>query len=36
MKIYIDGKFVDEADAKVSVFDYGLLYGDNVFGGGSA
>jgi branched-chain amino acid aminotransferase len=33
LKIYIDGKFVDEPDAKVSVFDHGLLYGDGVFEG---
>jgi branched-chain amino acid aminotransferase len=33
MKIYLDGSFVDEADAKVSVFDHGLLYGDGVFEG---
>jgi len=33
MKVYMDGKFVDEADAKVSVFDHGLLYGDGVFEG---
>lgn len=33
MKIYIDGKLCDEADAKVSVFDHGLLYGDGVFEG---
>jgi branched-chain amino acid aminotransferase len=33
MKIYIDGKFLDAADAKVSVFDHGLLYGDGVFEG---
>src|SRR5450432_5168 len=32
-KIYIDGKYFDEADAKVSVFDHGLLYGDGVFEG---
>src|ERR1700687_4780556 len=32
-KIYIDGKFYTEADAKVSVFDHGLLYGDGVFEG---
>lgn len=30
MKIYLNGKFVDEKDAKVSVFDHGLLYGDGV------
>ncbi|MBI5772406.1 MAG: branched-chain-amino-acid transaminase [Verrucomicrobia bacterium] len=33
MKIYIDGKFFGERDAKVSVFDHGLLYGDGVFEG---
>jgi branched-chain amino acid aminotransferase len=33
VKIYLDGRFVDEADAKVSVFDHGLLYGDGVFEG---
>lgn len=33
MKIYLDGKFVDEAEAKISVFDHGLLYGDGVFEG---
>lgn len=33
MKIYLDGKFVDAADAKISVFDHGLLYGDGVFEG---
>ena len=33
MKVFIDGKFCDEADAKVSVFDHGLLYGDGVFEG---
>ena len=32
-KIYIDGKYFEEADAKVSVFDHGLLYGDGVFEG---
>jgi branched-chain amino acid aminotransferase len=32
-RIYIDGKFYPEADAKVSVFDHGLLYGDGVFEG---
>ncbi|CAB4244285.1 putative branched-chain-amino-acid aminotransferase [Methylacidimicrobium sp. AP8] len=32
-KIFLDGAFVDEADAKVSVFDHGLLYGDGVFEG---
>ena len=33
MKIYIDGSFYSEADAKVSVFDHGLLYGDGIFEG---
>jgi branched-chain amino acid aminotransferase len=33
MKVYIDGQFFDEADAKISVFDHGLLYGDGVFEG---
>ena len=33
MKIYIDGKFFNERDAKISVFDHGLLYGDGVFEG---
>ncbi len=33
LKIYLDGEFLDEPDAKVSVFDHGLLYGDGVFEG---
>jgi branched-chain amino acid aminotransferase len=33
MKIFLDGAFVDAADAKISVFDHGLLYGDGVFEG---
>ena len=33
MKIYIDGKYYSEQNAKVSVFDHGLLYGDGVFEG---
>src|SRR5271170_2398003 len=33
MKIFIDGKYFNERDAKVSVFDHGLLYGDGVFEG---
>jgi branched-chain amino acid aminotransferase len=33
MIIYLDGKFVPEEEAKVSVFDHGLLYGDGVFEG---
>ncbi len=33
MKIFIDGKYYSERDAKISVFDHGLLYGDGVFEG---
>ncbi len=33
MKVFIDGKYCEEQDAKVSVFDHGLLYGDGVFEG---
>lgn len=33
MKIFIDGKYFSERDAKVSVFDHGLLYGDGIFEG---
>ena len=33
MKIYIDGKYCGEKNAKISVFDHGLLYGDGIFEG---
>lgn len=33
MKIYMNGKFCAKNEAKVSVFDHGLLYGDGVFEG---
>src|SRR5271154_6040905 len=33
MKIFLDGKLCNERDAKVSVFDHGLLYGDGIFEG---
>jgi len=33
LKIWMDTGLVDEAEAKVSVFDHGLLYGDGVFEG---
>ena len=33
VKIWIDGKLYDKADAKISVYDHGLLYGDGVFEG---
>src|SRR3989442_7137793 len=31
--IWIDGQYSDKANARVSVFDHGLLYGDGVFEG---
>jgi len=33
MKIWLDGKLVEPEQAKISVFDHGLLYGDGVFEG---
>ena len=33
MKVYINGKYYDKDDAKVSVFDHGFLYGDGIFEG---
>jgi branched-chain amino acid aminotransferase len=33
MKIYLDGDFYEKENAKISVFDHGLLYGDGVFEG---
>ncbi len=33
MIVYFNGKFVKRQDAKVSIFDHGLLYGDGVFEG---
>lgn len=33
MEVYIDGKFLPKAEAKVSVFDHGFLYGDGIFEG---
>src|SRR5262245_11096570 len=32
-RIWINGKLCDKADAKISVYDHGLLYGDGVFEG---
>ena len=32
-KIWLDGAIVDESEAKISVFDHGLLYGDGIFEG---
>ena len=31
MKIFIDGEFYDEQDAKISILDHGFLYGNGVF-----
>lgn len=33
LQVWIDGRLCDKADAKVSVYDHGLLYGDGVFEG---
>ena len=33
LKIFISGKHYDKEDAKISVYDHGLLYGDGVFEG---
>ncbi len=33
MFVYINGEFVPESEAKISVFDHGFLYGDGVFEG---
>ncbi|MCX5634946.1 MAG: branched-chain-amino-acid transaminase [Planctomycetota bacterium] len=33
LKIWLGNKLVDQAEAKISVFDHGLLYGDGVFEG---
>jgi branched-chain amino acid aminotransferase len=33
LKVYINGQLFDKQDAKISVYDHGLLYGDGVFEG---
>jgi len=33
MKVYINGNFLEKENAKISVFDHGLLYGDGIFEG---
>jgi branched-chain amino acid aminotransferase len=33
MKVYLDGELIKKEDAKISVFDHGLLYGDGIFEG---
>ncbi len=33
MKVYINDRFYEQAEAKISVFDHGFLYGDGIFEG---
>ena len=33
LEVYVDGKYYPKSEAKISVFDHGLLYGDGVFEG---
>lgn len=33
LKVYVSGKLYPKSDAKISVYDHGLLYGDGVFEG---
>lgn len=33
LKVYLNGELVDKKDAKISIFDHGLLYGDGIFEG---
>ncbi|MCD6384631.1 branched-chain-amino-acid transaminase [Candidatus Sumerlaeota bacterium] len=33
LKVFLNGKLVDKEEAKISIFDHGLLYGDGVFEG---
>ena len=33
LKVWLDGRLVEQADARISVYDHGLLYGDGVFEG---
>ena len=33
MQVYVNGKYCEKEDARISVFDHGLLYGDGVFEG---
>ncbi|MCK4373811.1 MAG: branched-chain-amino-acid transaminase [Candidatus Brocadiae bacterium] len=33
LKVYINGELYEKADARISVYDHGLLYGDGVFEG---
>ena len=33
MKIWFNGQLVEQQDAKLSIYDHGVLYGDGVFEG---
>src|SRR6476620_4188325 len=33
LQVFVAGKYYDKDDAKISVYDHGLLYGDGVFEG---
>src|SRR5216117_3379222 len=33
LSVYVDGKLYPQSEARISVFDHGLLYGDGVFEG---
>jgi len=33
LTVYVDGEYVDGAEARVSIWDHGLLYGDGIFEG---
>jgi branched-chain amino acid aminotransferase len=33
LQVYIDGQYYPKSEAKISVFDHGLLYGDGIFEG---
>jgi branched-chain amino acid aminotransferase len=33
MKVFVDGKYCGEKNARISGFDHGLLYGDGIFEG---
>lgn len=33
LKVWLDGKLLPKAEAKISVYDHGLLYGDGIFEG---
>ena len=33
LKVYVSGKLLPKSEAKISVYDHGLLYGDGAFEG---